>query len=123
VAECTEAFSVADTVDDLQACTRTATDVPTTVREGFRLEVDGTGTASLTYSLGGGNVAQQEVTLPWGLDVANPFPEGQYLSAQLQGSGSITCRILSPTDYKLAEVTSSGSFVIATCNHEAPDYG
>lgn len=115
-----ECIGVGASTDDFTACMRDATDAPETVREGFRLEVEGSGSASLTYSMGGGNTAQQDVTLPWSLEVADPYPDGQYLSAQLQGSGTITCRILSQTDYKLAEVTSSGEYVIATCNHDAP---
>lgn len=88
------------------------------VRDGFRLEVEGNGTALITYSLKGGNIAQEQVPLPWTLDVDNPYPDGQQLIAQLENSGDVTCRILSPTDAKLSEVSSSGAFVIASCNHD-----
>jgi len=124
MAECMDAYRTAsESFGNLTDCVDSASDIPVAVRSGLLLEVNGSGTALLTYSLSGGNLAQEEVTLPWSLEVANPQQyEGQQLLAQLNGTGDITCRILSQTNSVLAEVTSSGAYVIATCSHIEEPY-
>lgn len=76
-------------------------------------ELNGSGSALVTYGVGPGfNQQQENVTLPWSSSPTPPqFPS---LVAQLQGSGEINCRILR-NGVEVANATSSGQYVVVTC--------
>ena len=83
-------------------------------------KVLGSGNASLTYENSTGNTEQLDTFLPWS------YPRfyartGKflYVSAQIDGTGEITCVILiNGTIYKKS--TSKGQYVICTASTSAP---
>jgi hypothetical protein len=78
-------------------------------------EVEGTGSASMTYSSDGGSIEQVTEPLPWSITVSDPGI-GANLSAQKQDPGTdpITCRVLDGGEV-VAEATSNSEFGIASC--------
>lgn len=77
--------------------------------------VEGSGSAFVTYTLGGSNIQQETVSLPWRRDLSTK-PSFASISAQLEGSGTITCKIINFGDIVVSQATSSGDYVIASCS-------
>jgi hypothetical protein len=112
--ECATLSAGAKDAAQIQTCTAAANNLPTEVTPGmYVLEVTGKGSASVTYS-DGTNTGQQDVKLPWSKQVPDSGELVQVL-AQQQGTGEITCRIVSPTGVEMTKETSSGAYVIAHC--------
>lgn len=78
-------------------------------------EVTGSGSASVTYSVDGFGQAQEAVGLPWRKEIVDGQPTYAVLLVQLQSSGTVTCQIVK-AGQEVANVTSSGSYVIASCS-------
>jgi len=78
-----------------------------------------TSKASLTYENASGNTEQQDVRVPWELELEVPAGQFLYISAQNdRDSGSIRCEIVQ--DGKVVEeASSSGAYVIASCSGSA----
>ena len=75
---------------------------------------DCTGT-TVTFVTGSGGIGQDQVNLPWTGAVSRPPFDGFVdLSAQITGSGSITCTI-SEGGRIIDTETATGEFVIADC--------
>lgn len=74
--------------------------------------------ASLTYENETGNTEQKDVTMPWTETFTAAPGDFLYVSAQIDGNGTITCKIyLDGVVWQ--EATSRGEFVIASCNGSA----
>ena len=93
---------------------------PTPAPPDFVYEIDGTGTATVTYFIGPGSSEQQEanVTLPW----MKQFhyweePQTPVLSAQHTSAGSapISCTILSQGGV-IAHAESNGQYAVVQCS-------
>ena len=82
-------------------------------------QVTGTGsTVDLTYENASGNTEQLEHSLPWTLVFKAEPGAFLYVSAQINGTGTVSCNILkNGTVIKSAK--SSGEYVIATCSGSA----
>lgn len=81
-------------------------------------EVSGTTTVDLTYrNASGGTEMRKAVRLPWGLDLGTPT-RGQafYISAQNNGVGSVTVRIIDSNGKTLKSAESDGQYTIATAS-------
>jgi hypothetical protein len=84
-------------------------------------QVTGVGSATVTYFVGSSE-EQQEVTLPWSLGLTDAqLPGTAVLSAQLQGTGSISCAIIhapgTANAWTGGQAQSSGAYVVVTCTH------
>lgn len=74
--------------------------------------------ASLTYENETGNTEQKDVTMPWTETFTAAPGDFLYVSAQIDGNGTITCKIyLDGVVWQ--EATSRGEFVIASCSGSA----
>lgn len=96
------------------------TEAPTTTMDLARFAtvygVTGTGTAMVTYSTPGGT-AQATVHLPWSFTIPATTPlDFAYVSAQLDGTGSISCSISDGAGTVQKANTSTGQYVIASCS-------
>lgn len=78
-------------------------------------EVTGTGSASLTIQNESGGTEQFEVGLPWSRSFNPPLDGFVYVSAQLNGSGDVHCKI-TQGGRVVQEASSSGEYVIASCS-------
>ena len=88
---------------------------PTTFRVTYRVTGNAS-RASLTYENEQGGTEQIEVRIPWNESMTVKRGAFLYLSAQNEGErGSVTCEIW-VDNVKWKESTSSGAYVIATCN-------
>jgi hypothetical protein len=76
-------------------------------------EVFGSGSALITYSNQGFGQQQVTATLPWSVQPQNPSTS--VIVAQLQGSGTITCRI-TKSGRVATENTSSGQYAVVSCS-------
>jgi hypothetical protein len=78
-------------------------------------EVTGDGSADLTIENASGGTEQKTVNLPYSEELTRP-PDGfVYLSAQLGGSGSVSCNI-TYGGRVVQQASSSGDYVIASCS-------
>ena len=94
-----------------------AQDATGTGNASLTYEVGGSATsASITYSTGGGNIAQEtSATLPWSKTVeVSGMVAGNSVQAQNAGGCDISCKITRDGEV-VAENTSSGEFAIASC--------
>lgn len=91
------------------------TSPPTTTEAVVIYEVLGSGGATVTYGAAGFSQEQQHVTLPWRHELRGDVPDYPVLLAQLDGTGSVTCKVWGGGTVPLAEATSSGAYVIASC--------
>jgi hypothetical protein len=86
----------------------------------YEVVAEGKGTAMVTYSTEGMNIAQESsAKLPWRKDVEIEPMFGSYVPTQLSAQGSsgvksITCRILHGGQV-VTENTSTGQFAVVTC--------
>jgi hypothetical protein len=81
--------------------------------------VGGLGRADLTYENASGGTEQRTVTIPWSMTFSAPSGQFVYLSAQLDGSGSLYCEIVSDGTI-VQQANSSGEYVIASCSGRVP---
>jgi hypothetical protein len=92
-----------------------ATSRPTMYLVEYRVEGSGT-KASLTYENDQGGTEQRDVRLPWSQEyVAVPPGQFLYIAAQADGNATITCKILL-NGIEWRKSTSSGQYVIASCD-------
>jgi hypothetical protein len=112
------ATSLPSSVQELvcQRATLTLATTPTTTQpQVVTYEVTGDGSADLTITNASGGTEQKTVNLPYS-EQLNPPPDGLlYLSAQLNGSGSISCKI-SFGGQVVQQASSQGDYVIASCS-------
>jgi hypothetical protein len=112
------ATSLHSSVQELvcQRATLTQATTPTTHSAAVvTYEVTGDGSADLTTTNASGGTEQKTVNLPYS-EQLDPPPDGLvYLSAQLNGSGSISCKI-SYGGQVIQEASSQGDYVIASCS-------
>jgi hypothetical protein len=80
----------------------------------IQYQVTGNGTADVTYEGSGSAIEQQTVHLPWTYALPAP-PDFPTVSAQLNGTGSISCAIIR-NGVVVARAHSSGAYVIADCS-------
>lgn len=98
----------------------TVSNPPTNQATTYQVKYEITGnpkkeSASLTYENETGNTEQKDVTMPWTEEFTASKGDFLYLSAQLDGNGSITCKIYL-NGIVWQEATSQGEFVIASCS-------
>jgi hypothetical protein len=77
--------------------------------------VDGSGSATVSYTKSGVGQEQREVTLPWTADVEADFIGSLVTQKKSDNQSPITCRIMNGTK-KVTESTSSGAYAIANCS-------
>lgn len=84
----------------------------------YQVETDGS-TSNVTYVQQGSNISQEQgVQSGWSKDVQfdSKFDAiGANMTAQLDGSGTVTCRILWNGEV-VSETTSTGDYVVASCS-------
>lgn len=88
---------------------------PSTTEAVVIYEVEGSGSAMVTYAAAGFSQEQQTVPLPWSHEIRGDVPEYPVLVAQLQGAGAVTCRIWGGGTVPLAEATSNGQYAVVNC--------
>lgn len=89
--------------------------MPHVIATTIKYQLSGSGTADVTYSASGSATEQRTVHLPWTYTVPSPAPDFPYVSAQINGTGGISCAIVK-NGVIVAHAHSSGEFVIATCD-------
>jgi hypothetical protein len=93
----------------------TTTLAPATVT----FQAEGTGTANVVYFDDDGSV-QQDVTLPWSVDVTYADGYPIYSLTVTSFSGPPTCRIVQDGQVVVEEIGGSQIAQIATCSADAP---
>jgi hypothetical protein len=97
------------------ATTTTPRVVTTTPPPKVVYEVTGTGSAVITLQNATGATEQKRVDLPYSEELTRPPNGFLYLSAQLTGSGSVSCKISYGTRV-VQEATSQGQRVTVSCS-------
>ena len=93
----------------------TTTLAPVTVT----FQAEGTGTANIVYFDDEGLV-QQDVTLPWSVDVVYPDGYPTYSLTVTSFTGLPTCRVVQDGEVVVEEVGGSQIAQIATCSADTP---
>jgi hypothetical protein len=88
---------------------------PTTQPPTVVYEVTGDGSADLTIGNASGGIEQKTVNLPYSEELTRPPGGFVYLSAHLNGTGSISCRITYGGQV-IQQASSQGEFVTASCS-------